>query len=99
MLGLSPPTYTSTTAAEHEIKNGEHYDKIYRLKQLNKNYKSNFISKEGFEKIIEDSRPLGPHPHKGEPDQAIAEKIKAELKRSNILLGKDSSTFSSFRQN
>ncbi len=68
LLGLSPGSYTSTHLAEHQKKFVDHYDKMFRLKTLNKNTQSNFVHENGFEKNIEENRILGPLPHKGKLD-------------------------------
>ncbi len=73
LLGLSPPVYTSTNVAVHALKStNQQYDKIFRLKALGKNIKTNFVDEQGFEKTIRDDRNLGPLPLKGELDKKEA---------------------------
>ena len=71
----------------------EHYDKMFRLKAFQKNNQTNFVHEDGFEKKIEEKRNMGPLPHKGKIDQDASDLVKADLKRSHILLGKDTSSF------
>ena len=51
------------------------------------------MHEDGFEKVIPENRVVGPLPHKGKLDQSASDVIKADLKRSHILLGKDTSSF------
>lgn len=52
-MGQSPTKYTSTHVESHQAKFVKHFSKDFRLRETEKNSKTNFVHLSGFEKQID----------------------------------------------
>lgn len=52
-MGQSQPNYTSTHVESHQAKFVKHFSKDFRLRETEKNSKTNFVHLSGFEKQID----------------------------------------------
>ena len=76
------PSYKSTTVVSHPAKYVKHFDKDFRLRETDKNNRTNFSFDLKNRQVIN-----GLIPSKGQLDQELANQTRMYLKQSHIQLG------------